>query len=139
MLRTLISLFSLLAVLAVVPSFTSASGPAFAQGSKTEDCCASNCSNCAKRCEDALAYSLKKGGKYAKAKHINALKDCIALCKACDDFDKRNSPLAKEVHKLCAEACKKCAASCDSLNDKKLKDCVQSCNDCATSCEEQSK
>lgn len=139
MLRTFISLFSLLAILAVLPSFSGYSGAAFAQKAKDASCCVDNCKDCAKRCEEALAYSLKKGGAHAKAAHINALKDCIALCKACTDFDKRNSPLAAKLHALCAEACKTCGESCKSLKDKNLKDCVDQCNSCETSCNKAAK
>lgn len=92
------------------------------------------CKSCQKSCEDALKYSLAKGGKHADKAHINALKDCIAMCKVSADLGSRNSALLPKIREACAEACKKCAASCESLNDPKLKDCITACNECEKSC-----
>lgn len=125
-------LFSLLMLLTLV-----AFNPAFAADKNTKsaaDCCQTTCSSCLKTCEDALKYCEKTGGKHAAKEHIAALKDCIALCKASSDLGSRSSKLTEKLRAVCADACTKCAKSCEALNDPKLKDCVTSCNDCAKSC-----
>lgn len=138
MTRILVSMLTLFAFMSFIPAFAGdTKGSAKCEASK---CCKStNCVNCAQMCEKMLEYCKKKGGKHADAKHINIMKDCITLCKACSDLSSRDSKLQAKLHAICAEACKKCAQSCAKLKDEKLKDCVDMCNTCATSCSEMSK
>lgn len=131
----LLTIFTLLAFIAVSPAMAADKTSSPSSGASA-DCCLTNCTGCAKTCEETLAYCLKKGGKHAAPEHINILKDCIAMCKACSDLSSRNSPLAARLHALCAEACRKCAESCESLEDEKLAKCVEECKTCAKSCEE---
>ncbi len=130
--RILFSLVMLFALLVTSPAF------AADKGHKGHDC-STMCNSCAKTCEDALKACEEKGGKHADKAHTDKLKDCIAICKACSDLGARNSKLAGKLRAVCAEACKTCATSCDSLKDDKLKDCVKACNDCASMCQENSK
>jgi hypothetical protein len=119
-------------------AFNPSTDAAFAadKGTKSAaDCCQMICSKCQKTCEEALKYCLSKGGKHAAKEHIDTLKDCIALCKASADLGSRDSKLTAKLREICAEACTKCAKSCEALNDPKLKDCVTVCNECAKSCE----
>ncbi len=135
--KLIMALFTIVALFAMLPPTFAADKGGAAKG---EACCSvSNCKDCAKMCEDMLAYCQKKGGKHAAAEHIKTMKDCIALCKACSDFEARGSSLAPKLHELCAEACAKCAKSCEDLNDKKLAACVEQCKKCATSCKDSSK
>ncbi len=109
--------------------------PAIAADKKSDkECCETVCSSCAKTCESALKYCLKKGGKHADKAHIATLKDCITLCKASTDLGSRKSALLAKLRAVCSEACSKCAESCDKLNDAQLKACVKTCQDCAKSC-----
>ena len=135
--KIIMALFTMFALFTLLPAFAGEKAGAGKGGS----CCASvsNCKDCAKMCEDMLAYCQKKGGKHASAEHIKTLEDCIALCKACTDFESRESTLAPKLHQVCAEACDKCAKSCADLKDKKLDDCVAQCKKCATSCKDSGK
>ena len=129
-------LFSMLMLLTLI-AFNPAINAAFAADKnavKTSECCQTTCSACQKTCEDALKYCESKGGKHADKAHLDTLKDCISLCKASADLGARGSKLTAKLRDVCAEACKKCAKSCEALNDPKLKDCVTTCNDCAKSC-----
>lgn len=128
--RILFSLLMLLTFFAFNPAFDAA----FAADKATKNTSQTTCTSCLKTCEDALKYCEKKGGKHVDKEHIKTLKDCIALCRASSDLGSRDSALLAKVRGACAEACAKCAKSCEALNDPKLKDCVQSCNDCAKSC-----
>jgi len=96
--------------------------------------CASECNKCADACEKALEHIQKKGGTAASAANVNALKDCIALCKASADLKSRNSSLSAKISDACADACKKCAVICADMKDEALSDCVDQCNKCADAC-----
>jgi hypothetical protein len=128
-------IFTLLAF-ALVPAFQSPS--AWAQGTPAahHDAVASSkaCRDCAATCEKTLAYFKKKGGKYAKAKNLDTLKDCIALCTASADLKSRNSAHAQKLDAVCNEVCKQCAQMCKDLNDPALKHCIQSCETCHDCC-----
>ncbi|MBI1270926.1 hypothetical protein GC174_10885 [bacterium] len=139
MLRTLISMVSLLTLMAFVPAFAADGDKAAEKTACETSCCSTTCSKCLKVCQDALVYCKKKGGEHAKKEHLDTLKDCIALCRASSDLAGRKSALAAKVHAICAEACRKCAESCKSLNDKKLDNCVEQCNTCADACEKASR
>ena len=90
---------------------------------------------CRDACVKTLNYLQKQGGKQAQTTRIDALRDCIKLCDTNVDLAKRNSPLLAQVEKVCADACKRCAALCEGVNDPQLKECAAMCNHCANSCE----
>ena len=92
------------------------------------------CANCAVTCEKTLAYFQKKGGKYAEAKNLDSLKDCIALCKASADLKSRNSAHATKLDAVCNEVCKQCAEMCKEMKDPALADCIKSCETCHDCC-----
>jgi hypothetical protein len=92
------------------------------------------CADCAATCEKTLVYFTKKGGKYASAKNLDTLKDCIALCKASADLKSRKSAHAQKLDAVCNEVCKQCAQMCKDMNDPALKDCVKSCETCHDCC-----
>lgn len=128
--------FSLLVIFSFI-AFNPALNAAIAadKTAKAGDCShQSMCAKCQKICEDTLKYCLSKGGKHAAKAHIDALKDCITLCKASAELGSRDSQLLQKLRGICAEACIKCAESCEALNDPKLKDCITACQECAKSC-----
>jgi hypothetical protein len=129
-------IFSLLVILSFIAFNPMLNAATAADKAKTGAACSKEdlCKSCQKTCEDALKYCLSKGGKHAAKEHIDALKDCIAMCKVSAELGARNSSLLPKIREACAEACKKCAASCEALNDPKLKDCVTACNECEKSC-----
>ena len=100
--------------------------------------CLKACTSCKTVCEKTLAYCTKKGGKHVEAKHIAALKDCIATCTASSDLLERGSALHTKMCGVCAEACRKCAALCESFDDQVMKDCAAECRKCEKSCSEMS-
>lgn len=130
--RILFSLLLLLTLVAFNPVFAADKS---SNAAADANCCQTTCSSCLKKCEEMLKYCQKTGGKHASKEHIAAMKDCIALCRASSDLGSRDSKLNEKLREVCAEACLKCAKSCEDLNDPKLKDCVKMCNDCAKSCE----
>lgn len=102
--------------------------------------CLDQCRKCHSVCEKTLAYCQKKGGKYADAKHVNIMKDCILACKTSADFLSRNSELHNFSCGFCAAICRACAKSCETFkDDKQMKECADECNRCSSSCEKMCK
>jgi len=95
----------------------------------------SECAKCEKMCEATLSYFQKKGGKYAEAKNLEILKDCISSCKTSAEFQSRKSANTAKVMSMCNEICKQCAQMCKDMKDAKLSDCIKSCEQCASCCE----
>lgn len=93
--------------------------------------CATECNKCAEECEKALTKLEAKG---ASAATLNAVKDCITLCKTSADLKSRGSSLSPKLAAACAEACKKCATVCEEAKDEGLKACIAQCNTCAEAC-----
>ncbi|MBS2010687.1 MAG: hypothetical protein JST01_26795 [Cyanobacteria bacterium SZAS TMP-1] len=106
-----------------------------AKGAGKANASVKSCLDCAAECEKTLAYFKKKGGKYMEAKNVDAIKDCITLCKASADLKSRKSAHAAKVDAVCHEVCSQCAQVCKDLNDPKLKDCITSCETCHQCCE----
>lgn len=108
---------------------TSASSLAEAKDS----CGPKMCKKCITLCTNKLAYFKKKGGKYVETARIQLMNDCIAACK------KRQKDTSAETASACADVCKKCAASCEELNDPNLKECINTCKSCAQTCSDSGK
>jgi hypothetical protein len=98
--------------------------------------CIENCSDCHDACTETLAHCLSLGGEHAAPEHIVALLDCAQACDTSRDFMLRGSPLHPLVCGVCAEACERCAASCESIgpDDAVMRNCAEICRRCAESC-----
>lgn len=141
-LKNIVTLLSLLFALVALAAPSFAAPDKSDKASGKDNCCIamkpdhkSSCASCQKTCEETLKYFQKKGGKYAEAKHIQTLKDCIALCRTSADFQARGSANASKVESLCHDICLQCAQMCKDMNDPKLADCVKSCEECASCCD----
>ncbi len=94
-----------------------------------------SCAECAQTCEKTLKYFKKQGGKYTEAANLKTLQDCITLCKASSELQKRGSAHAAALLKVCHAVCLDCAKMCKEMNDPKLADCIKSCEECTSCCE----
>src|SRR5271169_4686577 len=100
--------------------------------------CIDECTHCHAICTTTIQYCLEKSGRFASASHIRLLQDCAEFCSTCVDFMLRGSDLHHETCGVCAEACVRCAVSCEQLGggkDMQLKDCAEICRRCAQSCQ----
>ena len=97
--------------------------------------CIQNCTECHNTCVTTAAYCLEKGGGHIEASHMRLLQDCAQSCATSADFMLRGSELHPQVCGVCAEACERCAMTCEQFgNDEQMKACAQVCRRCAVSC-----
>lgn len=91
--------------------------------------------DCYRVCEETIQYCSQKGGKHTDPQHIQALTDCKEACKMAANFMIRGSELHGKVCGVCADACKRCAESCEAMgDDEQMKKCAEICRKCEASC-----
>lgn len=101
--------------------------------------CIKECLSCHSICLETIQYCLQKGGKHASADHIQALRDCAEACQTSANFMLSSSPLHPRTCGVCAEACERCAKSCEAMgDDEQMKACAEECWRCAESCRKMS-
>lgn len=97
--------------------------------------CIENCSDCHDVCMETLAHCLERGGEHAAPSHVRALLDCAQACDASRDFMLRGSELHSAICGICADACERCAESCEAIGpDDVMRNCAEVCRRCAASC-----
>jgi hypothetical protein len=102
--------------------------------------CIQNCTNCHNICVETIAHCVKMGGKHVEDAHLKSLLDCADTCRTSADFMLRGSALYMQTCGLCAEACSRCAMSCEGFGeDAAMKACAEECRRCAESCRSMSK
>jgi hypothetical protein len=103
---------------------------------KMQDCIR-ECQTCAQVCLENVTHCLEKGEAHAEPRHIQLLLDCVEICQTSARFMIRGSDFHGQICGVCAEVCKDCARSCDSLgDDSDMKHCAEECRRCAASCAE---
>jgi hypothetical protein len=99
-----------------------------------EDCiavclgCASFCNHTALWCIDVESHRVEM------KKCIELTLECAALCAATAQLISMGSERAKELCRLCAEACDNCASQCNKFNSEELNACTDLCRKCAAVC-----
>jgi hypothetical protein len=98
--------------------------------------CIENCSDCHDVCVETLVHCLGRGGEHAAYEHIAALLDCAQACDTSRDFMLRGSELHSAICGVCADACERCAESCEAIDadDDVMRNCAEICRRCAESC-----
>lgn len=92
-------------------------------------------SDCARTCNETLAYCLEQGGDHVEAEHIKSMIDCIDVCTVTARLHERESPLHKQAMELCAQACKTCEESCEEFEgDETMQLCADTCRQCYEHC-----
>jgi hypothetical protein len=98
--------------------------------------CTDTTTECLRVCTETLQYSLKKGGRYAEASHLQALMDCVEACRVSMDYMLRGSEMSDDVCGLCVAACERCATACERFrDDAQMRACVEACRSCASTCQ----
>lgn len=108
------------------------------QMSREMQTCIDNCLECAAVCEKTLSYCLSQGGEHVKPEHIKTLMDCVDMCYTSARLMTRGSDQHAVTCSACAEICRACASSCNSMDDETMKSCAIVCERCAMSCESMS-
>lgn len=98
------------------------------------DACIELCLACYQSCQQtALTHCLDLGNAHVEPHHFRLMADCANACRAAADMMMSGSAQHDEFCRLCAGACRECAASCAALGD--MDECVAVCRRCAASCE----
>lgn len=102
--------------------------------------CIDACSECHSVCTEMVTHCLQRGGKHADTTHIRLLLDCADICRISMDFMLRRSDVHHLTCGVCAEVCRRCAASCEQMaDDDQMRWCAEVCRLCAQSCDTMSK
>lgn len=102
--------------------------------SKDEKLCIPDCMECHRTCLEAVQYCLQKGGALAAPEHIKLLLDCADMCATTANFMLRASEMEDAVCHACALVCQRCAESCESFDDPRMKACAKVCRACEGPC-----
>jgi hypothetical protein len=99
--------------------------------------CIKHCLDCHHIClETAMHHCLQTGGKHTDPVHFRLMLNCAEICQTSANFMLSSSDLHHLTCGVCAEICKRCAASCEEIGE--MDACVQACRACAESCERMS-
>lgn len=82
--------------------------------------CLELCKTLHDACLHTVHESLKRGGPYASARHINLLLDCATITHTTRDLLLRHSELHEVATEACAVICLACAKTCDHAADDDL-------------------
>ena len=93
------------------------------------------------KCDLLIQYCLKKGGEWAAANRINALRDCSDISQLCSSLASRYSPdedkLLKRSCDLCVDACTEVQATMSKLSpDQYMKHDLKDVSQCKAICKE---
>lgn len=102
--------------------------------------CIQNCTDCHNICVQTIEHCLGMGGKHVEAAHLKSLLDCADTCRTSADFMLRGSAAYMQACGFCADACTRCAVSCEQFGeDATMKACAEICRRCAQSCSDMAK
>ena len=103
--------------------------------------CIQECTNCHQVCLQTIQHCLQMGGKHAEQAHVRLLADCAQICGVSADFMLRGSDLHSNTCEVCATVCHRCGEDCDRIGgggggggDQQMKLCADTCRRCAASC-----
>jgi hypothetical protein len=68
------------------------------------------------------------------AKCIQLDMECAALCYSSAQLMSLGSSMAKELCRLCADACEACGAECGRHKHDHCQECARICKECANEC-----
>ena len=72
------------------------------------------------------------------AKCIQLDMECAAICYAAAQVMSIGGHKAKELCRLCAEACVACAQECNKHDNEHCRECAEACRNCAAECDKMS-
>ncbi|MDD2586691.1 MAG: four-helix bundle copper-binding protein [Syntrophomonadaceae bacterium] len=70
----------------------------------------------------------------ARKNCMSILLECALICQQAVAYMSMDAQYAKDLCKLCATICDKCAQDCEMFKDDHCQKCAQVCKTCATEC-----
>lgn len=96
--------------------------------------CIDACKRCAQACDECFTLCLNEPDVQARKNCIGILIECVAVCNQAGCSMSRDSQFAKDICRLCATVCEKCAAECAMFKDDHCVKCAEECRACAVAC-----
>ncbi|WP_427773448.1 four-helix bundle copper-binding protein [Comamonas thiooxydans] len=96
--------------------------------------CIDECDACAVACDSCFAACLKESDVQMMTRCIMLDTDCAAICRLAASSMARNSEMAKQICRLCAEICLACANECERHTHQHCQACALACRKCAAAC-----
>ncbi|NLJ30102.1 MAG: four-helix bundle copper-binding protein [Clostridiales bacterium] len=96
--------------------------------------CINECNRCAQACLECMTACLNEPDVQARRSCITMLAECAGICREAVCFMSMGAPHAKELCKLCAVICDKCACECGAFQDSHCVKCAQECKKCSDEC-----
>lgn len=103
-------------------------------GGNPNQLCIDMCAKCAQICEECFNLCLQEADVNARMNCIKTLQDCAEICSTAACYMSRGSGNIKDLCRLCATICDKCAAECNMFNDPHCQTCAATCKACAEEC-----
>jgi len=98
--------------------------------------CIQACLDCHHVCLETVRYCLLlEGRRAAGSTHVRTLLDGAELCQTTADFILSGSEFFERLCAICTDVLERCAEICDEFGeDGQLKACADACRRCAASC-----
>lgn len=96
--------------------------------------CIDACNRCAQACYECMKMCLNEPDIQARKACIGMLMECACICKEAGAFMSMDAQHAKDLCKLCAAICEKCAQECAMFKDDHCVKCTNECTACANEC-----
>ncbi|WHH59986.1 four-helix bundle copper-binding protein [Petroclostridium sp. X23] len=96
--------------------------------------CIDACNKCFQACFECLKACLNEPDAAARKACIGILLECAKICELSSAYMAMDAQYAKDLCKLCAAICDKCATECDMFKDDHCQKCANVCRTCADEC-----
>ncbi|KMK76328.1 four-helix bundle copper-binding protein [Alkalihalobacillus pseudalcaliphilus] len=96
--------------------------------------CLEACLTCMEKCNTCFDACLDEDNVKMMAACIRLDRECADICSFTARAIQTNSPILKEVIKLCVEICQACGDECGRHNHEHCQNCADACYHCAEVC-----
>lgn len=96
--------------------------------------CIQACYACAAACDHCATACLAEDDVKQMARCIRLDLDCADICRMAAAYMARDSELARNVCRLCAEVCEACGEECAKHDPDHCQQCADACRRCAEEC-----
>lgn len=96
--------------------------------------CIETCLHCAAICNHCASSCTQEKDVKMMARCIQLDMECAAICYAAAQLMSLGSSRAKEICRICAEACDGCGTECGQHQNEHCRECAEICHRCAEEC-----
>jgi hypothetical protein len=96
--------------------------------------CIEACNACANACDHCATACLGEDNVGAMARCIALDLECADLCRLAAASMSRDGEFARQICRLCADACEACGKACSEHDHPHCRACAQACQACAQAC-----